>query len=194
MEAKKNTHWRKIMNTTFLNGDEIPQGDTIVTISSYKEEMIYSQKDKQKEPQVTMFFNEFKKPLIMTNRKAKQITDALNTPYMDEWIGKKIAMFAANERHFGEDFKVITFKKAVIKKEVFNSKHARWNGAVEALKSGASSIEAIEKHYTLTEAVKTQLNNVIKEAKAEADASKVADAAKAADAPKTTNESKTENK
>lgn len=163
METKK-THWRKIMNTTFLNGDEIAPGDTIVTIKAFKEELIYSQKDKQKEPQVTMWFNEIEKPMIMTNRKAKQITNALNTPYMEDWIGKKVAMFAANERHFGEEFKVITFKKAIIKKEALNSKHPKWEGAVKAIKSGASTIEAIEKHYTLTEAVRTQLQKIIDDA------------------------------
>ena len=162
MEAKKNTHWRKIMNTTFLNGDEIPEGDTIVTISGYKEEMIFSQREKQKEPQVTLTFKEMGKPMIMTNRKAKQIAKALDTPMMAEWVGKKVAMFAVNERHFGEDFKVITFKKAVIKKEQLNEKSPKWNSAVEAIKSGSTTIEAIEKHYEITENVKNKLNQLNK--------------------------------
>lgn len=160
-EVRKNSHWRKIMNTTYLNGDEIDKGETIVTIKDYKEEMIYSQKDKQKEPQVTMFFKELDKPMIMTNRKAKQITQALETEYMTDWIGKKVTMYPVNERHFGENFKVITFKKAIIKKEVFNSKHKRWEGATKALKEGSSTIEAIEKYYTITEAVRTELQQII---------------------------------
>ena len=160
MEAKKNTHWRKVMNTTYLNGDEIKKGDTIVTIAGWKEEMIYSQRDKQKEPQVTMYFKELTKPMIMTNRKAKQISTALDTPIMEDWIGKKITMYPVKERHFGEEFEVITFKKAVIKKEVFNSSHPKWDAACKAIKDGNSSVEAIEKHYSLTEAVKTQLNKL----------------------------------
>lgn len=160
MEAKKNTHWRKIMNTTYLNGDEISEKDTVVTIKSYEQEMIYSQKDKQKEPQVIMRFYEVEKPMIMTNRKAKEISRALETEYMDEWIGKKIAMHPVMERFFGEDFKVIHFKKAVIKKEVLNSNHPKWDAACKSIKDGKSSIEAIEKHYSITEAVKTQLNKL----------------------------------
>lgn len=161
METNKNTntHWRKVMNTTYLNGDEV-FGEPIVTIKSYKEEMIYSARERRKEPQVTLEFVENKKPMIMTTRKAKQISAALETPLMSEWVGKKVVMFTVKEKHFGEEFEVIHFKRAPAGKEVFNDKHPRWNGAVDALQSGATTIEAIEKHYTLTKQVKEQLEKL----------------------------------
>lgn len=162
-EIRKNSHWRKVMNTTYLNGDEIEKGDSIVTIASYTETMIYSQKDKQKEPQVLLYFKELDKPMILTNRKAKQITNSLDTEFMVDWIGKKVAMYAVKERHFGEDFEVITFKKAIVKKEAFNSKHKRWDGACKALKEGTSTVEAIEKFYTITAPIKKELEKIVRD-------------------------------
>lgn len=159
-EIRKNSHWRKVMNTTYLNGDEIDKGDTVVTIKAYKEQMIYSQKDKQKEPQVLLYFAEIDKPMILTNRKAKQITNSLETEFMVDWIGKKVTMYAVKETHFGETFEVITFKKAVIKKDVLNENSPRWKAACDALKAGATTIEAIEKHYSITNVVRTQLKKI----------------------------------
>ena len=158
---KKNSHWRKIMNTKFLSGDELEKDGQVVTIESYKEEQMFSQESKQKEPQVILKFSQIQKPMILTTRKAKQISKVLSTPQMDEWVGKSITIYPKQEKHFGEFFAVINVKPGAIAKQILNSKHPKWEDATKAIKSGASSIEAIEKHYSLTEAVRTSLTLLI---------------------------------
>ncbi len=160
-KTETSTHWRTIMNTRFLNGDELPKDGIVVKIDGYSNEQFYSPKSKEKEDHVILSFDKFKKPMILTNRKAKQISKALDTPMMDKWIGKTICIVPVQEKHFGEWFPVINIKPGDLKKEVLNSKHKNWDAACDALKNGKTKIESIEKHYTLTKAIKAELEKFI---------------------------------
>jgi hypothetical protein len=161
IENKEATHWRKVMSTPFLNGEEIPEAGQVVTIDSYKKEKLFSPKSKKEEELITLKFKEIAKPMILTNRKAKQISKVIGSEYMADWIGKTITIFPIKEKHFGDYFKVIHAKAGVIELPVFDKKHERWAGAVEALKAGTSTIEAIEKHYTITDAVRKELQTYL---------------------------------
>lgn len=161
----KESHWRRVMNTAFLNGDEINKEGVIVTIKAYKSEDIFSQKTKAKEPHVTLFFDELKKPMILTNRKAKQISNVIESPLMDNWIGKKVCLFPVKEKHFGEFFEVINIKEAVVVKDVLNKKHPRWDGAIEALTNKETTLDKIKKHFEVSKATETLINKLINDAK-----------------------------
>lgn len=160
MEEAKNTHWRKIMNTEYLNGDEIEE--QIVTIKSWEERNFYSQKTKMKEDHVVLLFDEIKKPMILTNRKAKAISAVLKTSLMAEWIGKTITIFPREEKHFGEIFKVINIKRGVRVLPELTKKHKRWSYAVDKVSSGETTIEAIRKSFYVSDAVEKQLNKEVK--------------------------------
>ncbi|MEN8123378.1 MAG: hypothetical protein ABFS35_23775 [Bacteroidota bacterium] len=150
MSEKNESHWRKVMNTEFLNGDEIQEGT--VTIKSYEAVNFYSPKSRKKEDHVTLWFEEVEKPMILTNRKAKQISTVLGTPLMDEWTGKQITIFPKEEKHFGEWFQVINIKAATVKKAKpeLTPDHKKWNDVVKKVASG-TSIETVQKHYSISE-------------------------------------------
>lgn len=160
-----NSHWRKVLNTKFLSGDELNKDGQVVTIESYNEEKFFSPKSKAQEDHVVLKFKEIAKPMILTNRKAKQISKVLNTPMMDEWVGGTITIYPKQEKHFGEFFAVINIKQGEIPKQVLNKTHPKWNSAVLALKAGNSTIAAIEKHYLLDAAVKEELIKMIPKTK-----------------------------
>jgi len=158
-ENKTGTHWRTLMNTKYLNGDEIKDG--IVTISDYKIEELYSQKSKEKEKHVTVTLAEYNKPMILTNRKAKQIAKALNTPYTENWVGKRITIFPIKEKHFGEWFEVINVKNAPEVKEFLDAKHGMWDKAKKSISENKTTIAILEKHYQLTVATKKELEKLV---------------------------------
>jgi len=153
MEKAENTHWRKILKTPYLNGEEIPKEGVSVVIKGFSQVEMYSQKEKEKEGHAVLELEGIAKPMVLTNRKAKQISKVLGTPLMAEWIGKSIHIFPVNEKHFGETFPVINVKTSVAPKPkeklVLNEKSANWGAAVESLKSGAITVEQIKKSYTL---------------------------------------------
>jgi len=162
MGTKTNSHWRKVMGTTFLSGDELEENGNVVTIESYDEEKFFSPKSKTQGDHVVLKFKEISKPMILTNRKAKQISKTLSTPQMDDWVGKTITIYPNQEKHFGEYFKVINIKAGEIVKENLDSKHPKWQIACDKLSNGTLTIESIEKHYSINSEIKKQLTNLIK--------------------------------
>jgi len=162
MNTKEMT-WRQFMKTKFLHSSEIAKGGQNVTIVDFIYKEAFSKEAGKKEELPSMVIKEYDKPIGMSNRKASQITQLFGDNLKDA-IGKTVFLYGKNEKWFGVWDDVLTFKSAEeIKKEALNSKHAKWKGACDAIKSGKSTVEAIEKHYTLTEAVKTSLTKLIHE-------------------------------
>jgi hypothetical protein len=160
MENNK-THWRKFLNTAFLSGDEIPTEGVVVTITGFEATEVYSQASKSKQEEGTLTFKEIDKPMILTNRKAKQISAVIGSSFMEEWIGKTVKLYPVQEKHFGAIMPVINVKAGEIKKEVFNTKSPGWEKAEAAIKNGTTTVANIEKHYTLTDATKKILTDLV---------------------------------
>jgi len=161
MEQKENTHWRKVMNTKFLNGDEIPLEGFVVTIEGYTEEKFYSPKAKKDEDHVMLQFKGLDKPMILTNRKAKQLSRVLRSPFMADWVGQDVLLAPINEKHFGELFKVIHVKTATVAvKEELTPDNSKWAKAKEAILSGATTIEDIKSHYRISKINQEKLEKV----------------------------------
>lgn len=161
METNK-THWRKFLNTAFLNGDEIATEGKVVTITGFEATEVYSQASKSKQEEGTLTFKEIDKPMILTNRKAKQIATVLGSSFMEDWIGQTVTLYPVQEKHFGVVGAVINVKAGTIKKEVFNSKSPGWDKACESLSKGTTTVEKIASFYELTEATKKTLTNLVK--------------------------------
>ena len=161
MEQKENTHWRKVMNTKFLNGDEISLEGLVVTIEGYTEERFYSPKAKKDEDHVMLQFKGLDKPMILTNRKAKQLSRVLLSPFMADWVGQDVLLIPINEKHFGELFKVIHVKTAtVVVKEELTPDNSKWVKAKEAILSGATTINDIKLYYIISKINQEKLEKV----------------------------------
>ena len=156
-EKTKKTHWRELLETNFLSGDELPENGIVVTIEKHYKEKLYSKEAGKKKNFGILKFVGIDKPLILTNRKANQITTALGSKFVEDWDGKKIHIFPKDEKWFGKNMQVINVKEANVKKEILNPLHKKWDSACEALKNGKTTIEGIEKHYTLSKKVKEAL-------------------------------------
>lgn len=151
MEQKENTHWRKVMNTKFLNGDEISPSGQLVTIEKYTEERFYSPKAKKNEDHVMLWFKNIDKPMILTNRKAKQLSRVLASPFMSDWLDKNVLLTPISEKHFGEIFKVIHVKTAIVEvKDELTPESQKWEKAKEALLNGSTTIDDIKLHYQIS--------------------------------------------
>ncbi len=154
------------MKTRFLSGDELQENGQVVTIESYNGTEFFSPKSKAQEEHVVLKFKEIGKPMILTNRKAKQISKVLDTPLMDDWVGKAITIFPKDEKHFGEFFPVINIAAATKpEKQTLDDTSENWDAATKAIKAGKTTIEAIKKHYKITEVVRLQLEKMMPKTK-----------------------------
>ena len=155
------TTWREFMDNPFLHSSEIPKDGINVTIVKYDTKSAYSKETGKQEDLHVMYTREFKKPIVMSNRKAKQVSNLFG-PKILMSVGKTIHLFSINEKFFGKWGDVLHFKAEIVKtKEPFNSKSAGWDKACEAFSKGKSSIDVMEKHYTLTAATKKLLTDLL---------------------------------
>jgi len=157
----KGLHWRKIAKMPYLNGVEI-EGNEVTTIVGFKEEKMYSQKEKAQEDQLIMFVKNHKQGIILTARKYKEL-EKLFGGEPAEWVGKPITIFATNEKHFGEFFPVIHIKGATPPaKPILDEKHKNFTKALESLTNGVTTIAAIKEHYKITIATEKKMVDAMK--------------------------------
>ena len=161
VKITENTTWRQFMENPFLHASDIPKKGINVTIESYGGVEAYSKEAGQKETLKVMYVKEFKKPIAMSNRKAKQMAAIFGDVLMDS-IGKTVHLFFINEKFFGKFQDVLHFKKEIVLvKEVFNSKSLGWDKCCESFKAGNSTIQIMEKHYKLDEDTKKKLTDLL---------------------------------
>ena len=95
------THWKKFTNPDFLGAYSVEPGeDLILTIKGVAEEEFTGQGGK-KDRGLVIRFDEAK-PMICNATNAKMITKVLKTPYIEEWIGQRIALNVQTVSAFGD--------------------------------------------------------------------------------------------
>lgn len=97
------THWKKLVNPEYLGSYALDPGqDMTLTIKSCGLEMITGSSGK-KEEKMVMHFMENVKPMIVNRTNSKTITKLYKTPYIEQWAGKKIILYARQITAFGEE-------------------------------------------------------------------------------------------
>jgi hypothetical protein len=151
------THWKKQFNYDYLGAYSLPGGqDMTLTIKETKKEMVTGSNG-QKEECFVCYFSDSNKPMILNRTNCKTIEN-LYSPYVEDWVGKKITLYAEKVKAFGEvtDALRVRPKVPVTKKEALTPSHARWNEVLQKLKGGAS-LEKVEQYFELSEENKNLL-------------------------------------
>lgn len=96
------THWKKLTNPNYLGAYSIEDGkDLILTIDTVREETVIGT-DGKKDDCVVAHFQERVKPMILNATNLKMIAKIYNTPYVEDWRGKKIQVGIEKVKAFGE--------------------------------------------------------------------------------------------
>lgn len=97
------THWKKLQNPDYLGAYSlVPGQDMILTISSVKQEKVIGPDGKKEECMVCRFKELGVKPMILNVTNCKTIEKLYKTPYIEEWNGRKIQLFADKVKAFGD--------------------------------------------------------------------------------------------
>lgn len=116
------THWKKLANKNFLGSWDIEDGkDLVLTIKHAYQEEVDNSKGQKEECLLIDFEEADYKPMILNNTNANSIEKATGTPYIENWAGKKIALFTAKVSAFGEVVDAIRIRQfaPAPKKEYF---------------------------------------------------------------------------
>jgi FKBP-type peptidyl-prolyl cis-trans isomerase 2 len=144
------THFKKLRNPDYLGSWDLADQDgnfknRILTIKGVEKKMVHDGKGGQEEC-VTVAFHE-SKPMVMNSTNLKTIWKSLDTPYIEDWVGKKIELTVQKVKAFGEVHDALRVVKTSLE---LTPKHPKWNGAKEAIKAGTVTIEQIKKQYTIS--------------------------------------------
>lgn len=91
--AETLTHWKKLTNPDYLGSYALEPGqEIVVTIKSVANENVTGT-DGKKENCTVMHFVEDVKPLVLNATNSKTITKLFKTPYIEEWVGRKIQLY-----------------------------------------------------------------------------------------------------
>ena len=144
------THFKKLKNPDYLGSWDLADEngnfkDKVFTISGVKKEMVHDGRGGQDEC-VTVSFHE-SKPMIMNATNLKTISKTLDTPYIEEWIDKKIQITVQKVKAFGDVHDALRVVKSSLE---LTPSHAKWKGAKQALIDGTVKIDQIKKQYTIS--------------------------------------------
>ena len=96
------THWKKMVNMDYLGTYSLEDGqDMTLTIDFVRQEVVTGNCGR-KEQCMVAHFKENVKPMILNRTNAKTITKVCGSPYIEDWNGKRITLYADTTR-FGGD-------------------------------------------------------------------------------------------
>ena len=96
------THWKRLVNPDYLGAYSLDPGqDMVLTIKSVKREMITGTGGKQEECTVCRWEEE-QKPMILNRTNCKTISKVCGSPYIEQWTGHRIQIYATTTRMGGE--------------------------------------------------------------------------------------------
>lgn len=113
------THWKKLTNPDYLGAYSVLDAghDLVLTIKSVAEELVTGA-DGKKEQCVVARFYEPEKPMILNKTNMKAIEKLYGTPFIEEWTGKKIQVYSARVKAFGDTVDALRIRPTVPKSPV----------------------------------------------------------------------------
>ena len=109
------THWKKLENPDYLGAYALQPGqDLIAQIKSVGQEEVYNPTNNKKEVcTVAHFMDNNIKPMILNVTNCKTISKIYDTPYIEDWQGKWIAIYIAKVKAFGDVVEALRIRNKV---------------------------------------------------------------------------------
>ena len=96
------THWKRLVNSDYLGAYSLNEGqEPVLTIKSVAQETVVGVNGK-KEICTVCRFAEKEKPMILNRTNMKTITKIYESPYVEDWSGRKIQIFQSTTKFGGE--------------------------------------------------------------------------------------------
>lgn len=146
--SESKTHWKLLSNPDYIGAYWLPPGeDVTVTIDYVVREMITGTGGKKEE--CTVAHLKGVKPFILNATNSKTIAK-LYGPYIEDWAGKQITLFASTAKLAGDTVECLRIRPKVAVRVAPPITDARLEKALESVKSGGYTLEKVRANFTLT--------------------------------------------
>jgi hypothetical protein len=150
MTDKDKTHWKRLMNPDYIGAYWLPPGeDVTVTIEHVAREMITGTGGKKEE--CTVAHLKGVKPLILNATNSKSIAK-LYGPYIEDWAGKKITLFASTAKLAGETVECLRIRPKVAERKKQPITDARLDSALAQIVAGSYTTQKLYANFEVTPA------------------------------------------
>jgi hypothetical protein len=148
-EEKKLTHWKTLVDPRYIGAYALPNGhDLIVTIEGVRSEEITMMKGK-KEVHSIMYLKG-QKPMILNATNSKSI-HKLYGPFIEEWAGKQITLYASTANLGGEMVECLRVRPSVPVREKQAIAPDRFTKALEQVKAGTYTLAKLRAQFALSD-------------------------------------------
>lgn len=160
MENK--THYKKLRNPNYIGAYELMVGNTSVELNVTIERAIKElvQNGDKKEEAMVIYLKGHK-PMIVNSTNAKNISKALNSPFIEDWVGKEITLYVAKIKAFGEHVDALRVRQNTSTKVLpkLEAGTPNFEAVKKALDSGNYTIEQVKSKYNVSTEVQKLLEN-----------------------------------
>lgn len=155
------THWKRLINPDFIGAYSLNEGeDLTVKIDYVQVEEITGSGGKKEHCTVAHLVNE--KPMILNVTNSKTIAK-LYGPYIEDWQGQLITLFASTTRLAGETVECLRIRPKVAERKAKPIADTRLDAAIESIKAGTFTTDKLRAAFMLTEAQEAKLQAALAE-------------------------------
>lgn len=149
------THWKRLVNPDYIGAYALPvDADLTVTIDFVKRETVKMAGGKKEECTVAHLVGQ--KPFILNATNSKSI-HRLYGPYIEDWSGKKITLYASTTKFGTEIVECLRVRPSVEQPALQAIPQARFDKALASIKAGQYTAEKLRAGFVLTEEQEQQL-------------------------------------
>ena len=143
------THYKRLMNPDYIGAYSLNEGeDLTVVIAHVAREVITGTGGEKEECTVAHLKNQ--KPMILNSTNQKSIAK-LYGPYIEDWAGKPITLFASTTKLAGDTVECLRIRPTVAKRMLPKITDERLKAAVDKIKAGEYTAEKLRGNFTLTQ-------------------------------------------
>lgn len=147
MENK--THWKRLVDPRYIGAYALPNGDDLtVTIERVQLETVTMMGGKKEDHSI--MYIKGQKPMILNVTNSKSI-HKLYGPYIEDWAGKQITLFASTAKIGGEMVECLRIRPTVTTKKRQAIADQRFQAAMTQIKNGSYTPQQLRAGFVLTE-------------------------------------------
>lgn len=155
------THWKRLINPDYIGAYSLNEGeDLTVKIDYVQVEEIVGTGGKKEHCTVAHLVDE--KPMILNVTNSKSIAK-LYGPYIEDWQGKRITLFASTTRLAGETVECLRIRPKVAERAPKPITDNRLDAAIKSIIEGTFTTDKLRNAFILTEAQEAKLQAALAE-------------------------------
>lgn len=108
------THWKQMVNLDYIGAYALTDGkDLTLTIDHVVRENVTGNNGKKEQCMVLYFKERDYKPMILNRTNAKSITTLVGSPYIEDWTGHRVTLYATTTRLGGDVVECLRIRPTV---------------------------------------------------------------------------------